>query len=127
MLNPRTASGGMRLSLLLRPASMISPGNCSDRKSWGRRVKPMRLIILVIVTISSSFAQGSPGIIATWTQMGANGNVLARAIVTRSSCPSITLDGQARQMGIRAQPTPPTFSVMSCETGIPSGTTSASD
>jgi hypothetical protein len=126
MLNPRTASGGMRLSLSLRPAAMISTRNCSDRKSYGRRVKPVRLIVLLIVTISSSFAQGSPGIIATWTQMGASGNVLARAIVTRNSCPNITLDGQALQMGIRALPTPPAFSVMSCETGIPSVTASAS-
>jgi hypothetical protein len=33
MLNPRTGSGGVRLSLSLRPASIISPGNCSDSKT----------------------------------------------------------------------------------------------
>ena len=85
-----------------------------------------RLIILLTVAISSCFAQGSPSIIATWTQMGASGNVLARAIVSGSSCPNITLNGQTQPMGVRAQPDPPTFPVMSCETAIPGGTSSAS-
>jgi hypothetical protein len=85
-----------------------------------------RLIILLTAGISSCFAQGSPGIIATWTQMGASSNVLARAIVSGSGCPTITLDGQDQQMGVRAQPNPPTFPVMSCETTIPNGTGSAS-
>jgi hypothetical protein len=85
----------------------------------------MRLIVLLIVTISLSYAQGSPGIIATWTQMGASSNVLARAIVFGSSCPNITLDGQPQQMGVRAQPNPPTFPVLSCEIAIPGGTGSA--
>jgi Calcineurin-like phosphoesterase len=85
-----------------------------------------RLILLFTAAISSCFAQGSAGIIATWTQMGTSANVLARAIVSGSSCPNITLDGQTQQMGVRAQPNPPTFPVMSCETTIPSGTGSAS-
>jgi hypothetical protein len=85
-----------------------------------------RLILLLTAAISSCFAQGSAGIIATWTQMGTSANVLARAIVSGSSCPNITLDGQTQQMGVRAQPNPPTFPVMSCETTIPSGTGSAS-
>jgi hypothetical protein len=33
MLNPRKGSGGVRLSLSLRPASVISPGNCWDGKT----------------------------------------------------------------------------------------------
>src|SRR6202022_1910889 len=84
------------------------------------------LIILLTAAISSCFAQGSPGIIATWTQMGASGNVLARAIVSGNSCPHITLDGEVHHMGVRAQPNPPTFPVMSCEIAIPGGTGSAS-
>jgi hypothetical protein len=85
-----------------------------------------RLIILLTAAIASCFAQGPPGIIATWTQMGASSNALARAIVSGSSCPTITLDGHDQQMGVRAQPNPPTFPVLSCETTIPGGTGSAS-
>jgi hypothetical protein len=83
-------------------------------------------MILLTAAISSCFAQGSPGIIATWTQMGARSNVLARAIVSGTSCPTITLDGRNQEMGVRALPNPPTFPVMSCETAIPGGTGSAS-
>jgi hypothetical protein len=54
------------------------------------------LIILLTAAISSCFAQGSPDIIATWTQMGASSNVLARAVVSGSSCPTITLNGPNR-------------------------------
>ncbi len=84
-----------------------------------------RSLVLLTVAISIRFAQGSPDIIATWTQRGPGGNVFARAILTRS-CPNITLDGHTQQMRVRALPTPPAFPVMSCETGIPDGTSSAS-
>src|SRR5215472_2081711 len=85
-----------------------------------------RLIVLLIAAISSCYAQSSPGIIATWTQIGASGNLLARVIVSRNSCPNIMLDGNSQQMGVRALPTPPAFPVLSCETGIPAGTSAAS-
>ena len=98
-----------------------------ETQEQSRGVKLMRRsIVLLAVAIAVPFAQGSPDIIATWTQMGARGNLIARAIVTRSSCPNITLDEHTQQMGVRALPTPSAFPVMSCETGIPGGTSSAS-
>ncbi|HKD41451.1 MAG TPA: metallophosphoesterase [Myxococcaceae bacterium] len=78
--------------------------------------------------------------LVAWVVLGANGQVIARAITSRSNCPIIELDNTRYQMSLRAQaetipqrPTtsdpsqsrPSVFPVTTCEYFIPAGTQTA--
>jgi len=60
-----------------------------------------------------------------FTQLGPTG-LIARAITDDATCPDIVLDGDAEPMQERAQPAPPDFPVLVCETAVPARTRHAS-
>ncbi len=59
-----------------------------------------------------------------WTELGENGRVLARVIVSTETCPAITVDGTNQAMTLRA-PVPARFRPL-CEFEIPSTARAAS-
>ena len=59
-----------------------------------------------------------------WVQYGPNNTVLARAITSSTSCPSLSVDGTAVTLNQRSAPNS-TFPVLECEASIGMGHTSA--
>lgn len=96
---------------------------------------PISNTVQVVVTSaglasnSASFAvQGESGTttLSRWVQMGTAGTVIARAITSQNSCPSVTFGSQSQAMQVRARPSFPDYPVLSCEAVIPPATVSAS-
>jgi len=80
-----------------------------------------------------------PLVQAAWTEIGANGQTIVRAVTTGNRCPSIAIDAQLGTMGLRApaatvaqRPTasaaadskPSAFPVTTCETTVAANATS---
>ena len=79
-----------------------------------------------------------PQVQAAWTEIGLNGQTIARAVTTGATCPVIVIDGKPGTMALRAaqgtiplRPTasaaadskPSVFNVTTCETNIAAATT----
>jgi hypothetical protein len=65
---------------------------------------------------------GGAAITAMWVELGPDGIAIARAITVDDVCPTITLDGFATPMRLRADSAPPDFAVLVCEMALPPGT-----
>ena len=62
-----------------------------------------------------------------WVELGPDGVILARAVTTQDSCPSIKLGATTHTMQPRTKHRPPEFEdVLVCEHTLPAGTASAS-
>ena len=88
-------------------------------------VRFFRWILSLIMLAQASTALAEGGfVLASWVELGPEGAVIARAVTTDASCPSIMLDTTSQPMQVRAEPSTD-YPVLVCETTIPSGTTSA--
>lgn len=63
-------------------------------------------------------------VLSAWTQYGPDG-LTARAIISGTVCPAITIDGKDQPMPVRAKPSLPLYPVQSCEIAIPASAGSA--
>ena len=70
--------------------------------------------------VNISIATGSAQSIARYNELGPDGVVLARAITSQNTCPSISIDGAVQSMQPRAPATLPFYPVLACEFTIPS-------
>jgi uncharacterized protein (TIGR03437 family) len=77
-------------------------------------------------SVNVSIDNGRSDSIAKFVELGPAGAVIARAITSENTCPSIVLDGASQLMQTRAAPTLPFYPVLTCQTQIPAGTTSVS-
>ena len=77
-------------------------------------------------TVMISVASGVAPTIAKFLELGPNNAVIARAITSGTTCPSITLNGTPQAMQPRAAATLPFYPVLSCETTVPTTVTSVS-
>lgn len=89
-------------------------------------VRSLRLAALAIAVLGLSPMHGAEArILSQWVQLGPDGTSSVRAI-TEDACPSVTFDGRAVPMSVRAEPTrsfgnvkPAQFAVRSCEVAVP--------
>ncbi len=96
---------------------------------------PLRILTILMIPVWLTVA--SHGVIVVnaqpvaaspivWVELGPAGAIIARAITTDPTCPQITLGPTIQPMEVRAQPSPPDYPVLVCETTIPAGVASAS-
>ena len=90
----------------------------------------LSMVVIGAVTASVSAGSGtSSPIVAAWTQLGPSNIEVARVVVSRGGCPTLTLrsagGSRSLPMTVRARPDS-SFADMVCEAAIPPGTTVAS-
>jgi uncharacterized protein (TIGR03437 family) len=69
--------------------------------------------------VNISIAAGTAQSIAKFTELGVDGVVLARAITSQNTCPSISILGASQAMQPRAPATLPFYPILSCEFTVP--------
>jgi len=81
-----------------------------------------RFLPAILLTLSLPAYAGT---LSAWSQYGADGTVEARVITDEAACPALTIDGQAKPMTLRQQPSS-AFAPKVCVGSIPAGTRKAS-
>lgn len=98
----------------------------------GKLIKQLCFVSIIIFPLSLNLLllacedESNIGILSTWVQMGASGDIIARVIAERLECPLIKLNDSFQEMQVRAAATEPDFPVLVCEIIIPPETDSAS-
>ena len=89
------------------------------------------MAIGAVATLLLALPQAQAKILAQWVQLGPDGTASVRAVVD-DACPSVSFDGTAKPMNVRAAPNqsfggvaPAKFPVTACELAVPSGAISA--
>jgi predicted phosphodiesterase len=89
------------------------------------------VIIVAAAALLAAAPQARAKILAQWVQLGPDGSASVRAI-TDETCPSVTFDGAAVPMNVRAEPgkalgnvKPAQFPVRGCEVAAPAGAIAA--
>ena len=102
----------------------------TDKRAWHHPLVTVAWSLATVVFVSSqagadSVLRSSTPPLAAWTELGPSGITIVRAITEQAQCPSIELDTASHPLQVRAQPSPPAFPVLVCETVVPPGTGSA--
>ena len=88
-----------------------------------------RIALLVIGLFATACATTRPAgegsVAAAWVELGPGGGAQVRAITEGAACPSLTVDGAALPMQVRAAADGGDFPVITCEASMPAGTRAA--
>jgi hypothetical protein len=88
-----------------------------------------RIALLAIWLLATACATTRPApggsVAAAWVALGPGGGAQVRAITADAACPSLTVDGTARPMQIRAGADGGNFAVTACEAALPASARSA--
>jgi hypothetical protein len=81
------------------------------------------LFAIWLLATACATTRPAPGgsVAAAWVALGPGGGAQVRAITEDAACPSLTVDGTARPMQIRAGADGGNFAVTACEAPLPAG------
>jgi hypothetical protein len=87
--------------------------------------RALRLAALLGFLLDLAPLHAEANILAQWVQLGPDGTSSVR-VITEDACPSVSFDGKATAMNVRAEPgrsfgnvSPAPFPVRSCEVAVP--------
>jgi Calcineurin-like phosphoesterase len=96
-----------------------------------QRKRSLFTAIVSAFSLLLALPQAQAKVLAQWVQLGPDGAASVRAVVD-DACPSVSFDGTAKPMNVRAAPkqsfagvAPAQFPVSTCELAVPSGAISA--